>query len=490
MSEPPPSEDTGPDQLSSSDMSSLLNEQGAIHVHVGGTAIFAGEPPPYDEFLAHVGRRLELIPRFRRRVRWLPGRMLRAEWEDDPDFDLRRHVRHLAVPSPGGIAELRELVGQVMSEPLDQSRPLWQLYLIERCGGGGEEGGDWGFAAISKTHHALVDGVSAVDVGAIILDPDPDGTDLGLSGEEWAPRSQRSHQEVLADRVFDARRKLFGMPREAARRAFDVSSPQSALKTAQGFLDLARNSEAVRPTIINEEIGRDRRVAFAATTMAAMKEVAAAGGGGEATVNDAVLAVSTGALRRLFEHRGAEIPRDFSALVPMSIRKPGEELALGNRITTLMVPLPLAEPDAAERLRRIHETTSRLKRSEAGRAASLVIEASGWVPPTMSRVLGQVGSTAGAAADRTGVSRVVPQRIPWNLVISNVPGPPMPVYLLGRRLQSIHPFVPLSPQRRDLSIGVISYDGGLYFGFVGDRDRMSDLDDFAGFVDAELAAVT
>lgn len=173
----------------------------------------------------------------------------------------------------------------------------------------------------------------------------------------------------------------------------------------------------------------------------------------------------------------------------MSIRKPGEELALGNRITTLMVPLPLGEPDAGERLRRIHETTSRLKRSEAGRAASLVIEASGWVPPTMSRVLGQVGSTAGAAADRTGVSRVVPQRIPWNLVISNVPGPPMPVYLLGRRLQSIHPFVPLSPQRRDLSIGVISYDGGLFFGFVGDRDRMPDLDDFAGFVDAELAAV-
>ena len=114
MSEPP-SAGTGPDQLSSSDMSSLLNEQGAIHVHVGGTAIFTGEPPPYDEFLAHVGRRLELIPRFRRRVRWLPGRMMRAEWEDDPDFDLRRHVRHLAVPSPGGIAELRELVGQVVA---------------------------------------------------------------------------------------------------------------------------------------------------------------------------------------------------------------------------------------------------------------------------------------------------------------------------------------------------------------------------------------
>ena len=174
----------------------------------------------------------------------------------------------------------------------------------------------------------------------------------------------------------------------------------------------------------------------------------------------------------------------------MSIRKPGEELSLGNRITTLIVPLPLAEPDPAERLRLIHATTARLKASEAARAASLVIEASGWVPPTMSRVLGQVGSVGGAAAERTGVSRVVPSRIPWNLVISNVPGPPMPVYLLGRPLRSIHPFVPLSPQRRALSIGVISYDGGLYFGFVGDRDRMSDLDEFAADVGLEIEAVT
>ncbi len=468
----------GPDQLSSADMSSLLDERGPIHVHVGGTAVFAGHPPPFDELLEHVRRRLELIPRFRRRVRWLPGKILRAEWEDDPDFDLARHVRHVAIPAPGGDAELRDLVGRVMSEPLDQSRPLWQLYLVERCGAGAERG----FAAISKTHHALVDGVSAIDVGAVILDPDPEGTDLGPAAAEWTPKVRRT-EAVIADRILDARRRLFGIPREAARRALDLSTPQSALKTAQGFLDLARNSEPVRLTIVNEEVGRDRRVAFAATTLAALKAVAADHG---ATVNDVVLAVSTGALRRLFERRGAEIPREFSALVPMSIRKPGEELSLGNRITTLIVPLPLAEPDPGERLRRIHATTTRLKGSEAARAASLVIEASGWVPPTMSRVLGSIG----AAGSSTPVGRMVPQRLPWNLVISNVPGPPMPVYLLGRPLQSIHPFVPLSPQRRALAIGVISYDGGLYFGFVGDRDRMSDLDEFAGDVDAELIAVT
>jgi WS/DGAT/MGAT family acyltransferase len=462
-------------------MSSLMAERGPIHVHVGGTALFEGEPPDYERFIEHVAERLELIPRFRRRVRYLPGKVMRAEWEDDPQFDVRRHVRHIAVPAPGTDEQLRELVGQVMSEPLDQGRPLWQLYLIERCGDGGERG----FAAVSKTHHALVDGVSAVDVGAVILDPDPNGTDLGLAGAPWAPK-ERATREVFADRLEDASRKLLGLSRGAARRALDPRTPQaasqSAFRTAQGFLDLARNSDPVKPTFLNETIGRDRRVAFASTTLAEMKRIAAASSTG-ATVNDVVLAVSTGAFRELFLRRGEPVPTEFAALVPMSIRKPGEELSLGNRITTLMVPLPLAEPDPIARLRVIHRTTERLKGSEAARAASIVIDASGWVPPTMSRVLGSVGEALGP------VRGVVPQRLPWNLVISNVPGPPMPVYLLGRRLRSIHPFVALSPQRRALSIGVISYDGGLHFGLVGDRDVMADIDRLAGFIEDELEAL-
>ena len=459
-----------------------MAERGPIHVHVGGTAIFDGEPPELDRFIDHVSERLELIPRFRRRVRYLPGRVMRAEWEDDPQFDVRRHVRHVAVPSPGSDAQLRELVGQVMSEPLDQSRPLWQLYLIERCGPGAERG----FAAVSKTHHALVDGVSAVDVGAVILDPDPDGTDLGLSGADWAPRHHRGTSQVVADRLEGASRRLLGLSREAARRALDPSTPQAAsqaaLRTAQGFFDLARSSDPVRPTFLNEEIGRDRLVAFASTTLAELKRVAAESGIGP-TVNDVVLAVSAGALRRLFLAREERIPSEFAALVPMSIRKPGEDLALGNRITTLRVPLPLGEEDPVARLRSIHAATDRLKGSEAARAASIVIDASGWVPPTMSRVLGSVGDALAPVRD------VVPQRMPWNLVISNVPGPPLPLYLLGRRLRSIHPFVALSPQRRALSIGVISYDGGLHFGLVGDRDVLYDLDDLAGFVGDELAAL-
>ena len=242
--------------------------------------------------------------------------------------------------------------------------------------------------------------------------------------------------------------------------------------------ELARNSEPVKPTFINEEIGRDRRVAFAQGSLDAVR---AAGRRAGATVNDVVLSVSTGALRRLFEHRGVAVPQEFVALVPMSIRKPEEEGELGNRMTTLLVPLPLQETDPLARLQRLNETTARLKSSEGAKAASLIIEANGWVPPTVNRLLGQMNTALAP------VSRVMPQRLPWNLVISNVPGPPMPVYLLGQRLEAIHPFVALSPQRRALSIGVISYDGSLMFGLVGDRDRLADLDRMSGFIDEALA---
>lgn len=460
-----------PEPLSAADVASLHAEQGPIHVHVGGTAIFVGEPPPFDELLAHVERRLNLIPRFRQRVRHLPGRVGRPVWEDDADFDVRRHFRHSALPAPGTDEQLKELVGRIMSEPLDQGRPLWQMYLIEGLGGGR-------FAAISKTHHALVDGVAAVDVGGVILDPDPAGTDLGLPEEPWRPNRERT-DEALIRQVLSAQERLLGLSREGAKRVLaPAAATLDAGRTARGFLDLARNSDPVRPTFLNQEIGRDRRVAFA---KASLEEVKVAGSRDEGTVNDVVLSVATGALRRYFEHRGEPVPPQFVALVPMSIRKAGEEGELGNRMTTLLVPLPLAETDPRRRLRQVSADTRKLKRSAGARAASLIIEAQGWVPPTLSQVLGQMNAALSPVS-----SRVVPQRLAWNLVVSNVPGPPEPVYLLGRRLEAIHPFVALSPQKRALSIGVISYDGNLFFGLVGDRDVLPDLELLSEFIDAAL----
>jgi diacylglycerol O-acyltransferase len=453
------------ERLSPSDMSSLLAERGPIHVHVGATIVLEGEPPPFERLLEHVSARLSLVPRFRQRVTEIPLGLSNPVWSDDPGFDLRWHVRNSALPRPGEMAQLRELVGRVLSEPLDFARPLWQLYLVEGLDGDRH-------ALISKTHHALVDGVSAVDVGTILLDADPEGTEIEVAEERWDPDAPspellfvRSATERIRGPLRAARktaRSAVTMPRETAG---------GVIRTAEAFRDLAAGGPTVARTSLNVEIGPDRRVAFASTDLQALKDARGAGG---ATVNDVILSVATGALRRYLEGRGDPVPQRLVALVPMSVRRPEEQHDLGNRIATLLVPLPLAQGDPGRRLSEIHETTQRLKESEQARAASLVIEATGWAPPTINRVL----------------SGAMSRPLVFNLAISNVPGPQVPFYLLGRRVRDVYPFVPLSPQGHALSAGVVSYDGSVYFGLVGDRDVLADLDDLAACLETAIAEQT
>ncbi len=451
-----------PERLSASDMSSLLAERGPIHVNVGAALILEGDPPTLDELLAHVESRLALVPRFRQRVQATPLQITNPVWADDPGFDLEWHVRHVALPRPGSTDQLRELVGRVMSTPLDLERPLWQLYLLE----GLERGRH---AYISKTHHALVDGVSAVDVGTIMLDPNPEGTEMPIPEERWdpdVPSPELLFVRAATDRISTpmraARKAALGalsMPRETAGRV---------MRTAESFAGLAAGGPTAPRTFLNEDIGRDRRIAFVRTELDALKQARGETG---ATVNDVILAVATGGLRRLFERRGEAVPDQLVALVPMSIRRSDEHLELGNRIATLMVALPLSEPDPAERLRLVHAETTRVKESEQARAASLVIEATGWTPPTINRVLADV----------------ISRQLNWNLVVSNVPGPQMPFYLLGRRMVEVYPVVPLSPQQHALSIGVVSYDGGVFFGITADRNLFADIDEVAADLEAALA---
>ena len=451
-----------PERLSASDMSSLLAERGPIHVNVGAALILEGDPPTLDELLEHVESRLALVPRFRQRVQATPLQITNPVWADDPGFDLEWHVRHVALPRPGSTDQLRELVGRVMSTPLDLERPLWQLYLVE----GLERGRH---AYISKTHHALVDGVSAVDVGTIMLDPNPEGTEMPIPEERWDPDVPspellfvRAATERISTPMRAARKAALGalsMPRETAGRV---------MRTAESFAGLAAGGPTAPRTFLNEEIGRDRRVAFVRTELDALKQARGETG---ATVNDVILAVATGGLRRLFERRREAVPDQLVALVPMSIRRSDEHLELGNRIATLMVALPLSEPDPAERLRLVHAETTRVKESEQARAASLVIEATGWTPPTINRVLADV----------------ISRQLNWNLVVSNVPGPQMPFYLLGRRMVEVYPVVPLSPQQHALSIGVVSYDGGVFFGITADRNLFADIDEVAADLEAALA---
>jgi diacylglycerol O-acyltransferase len=449
------------DRLSASDVSSLLAERGPIHVNVGGTLILEGKPPAYEGLLEHVDSRLHLVPRFRQRVVDVPLGLSNPHWADDSRFDLRWHVRHQALPSPGSMAQLRELVGHLMSEPLDFTRPLWQLFLIE-----GLEGKR--HAVLSKTHHALVDGLAALDVGTIILDPNPEGTEIPVPEEPWDPDEPspemlfvRAATERIRNPLRRARKAAVGaltMPTGTAKRVF---------RTAEGFTSLARNAPSAPRSPLNVEIGRDRRVAYLRTDLQRLKD---ARGDDGATVNDVVLSVVAGGLGRFLAGRGDEVPERLIALVPVSIRRPDEELELGNRITTILVPLPLWIDDPAERLEAIRRETERLKQSEGARAASLIIEATGWTPPTVNRV----------------ISDVMARPLTWNLVVSNVPGPQMPFYLLGKRMLEVYPFVPLSPQNHAVSIGLLSYDGGVFFGLAGDRDVLADLDDLAAALEASL----
>ena len=449
-------------------MSSLLAERGAIHVNVGGVIIVQGRAPDFDRLLAHIDRRLDLVPRFRQRVTAIPLGIKNPVWGDDPDFDLRRHVRRAGLPSPGTVAELRELVGQVMSVPLDMEHPLWQLYLIEGLRGGHH-------ALISKSHHALVDGLSAVDVGTILLDATPEVAEPPV-GKRWQPR-EVSRGELFAGAASEWVRQPMGAVGRAARSA--VTTPartaNRAMKTAEAASSLAAGGPKCPPSPLNVPIGRDRRVAWLRSDLGQIK---AARGETEATVNDVILAVAAGGLRRRFKARRTKLPEHLVALVPVSIRRPGEEEELGNRISTIFVRLPIRERSPRRRLRQIREETARLKQSAAVEAASLMIRATGWAPPTVNRL----------------ISDAMARPLVFNLVVSNVPGPQQPLYLLGRKLREIYPYVPLSPQNHAVSIGVISYNGGVFFGLVGDHDEMRDVDELASDMEAalveQLAAVS
>ncbi len=450
------------ERLSASDMSSLLAERGPIHVHVGATIVVEGEPPDFERLLEHVDTRLGLVPRFRQRVTKVALNLSNPVWTDDPRFDLRWHVRRAALPAPGGEAELRELAARIMSEPLDFTRPLWQLYLVEGLAGGRH-------AYVNKTHHALVDGVAAVDVGTVILDPTPEGIEIEIPAE--APEPDEPSPEMLFVRAASERiRNPLRAARKAAHGAITMprSTATRVMRTAESFAQLAASGPTAPRTSLNVEIGRDRRLAY---VDARLDQLKAARGEGGATVNDVILSVAAGGLRRFLERREPEVPDQIVALVPMSVRRPDEELELGNRIATLLVALPIGEPDARTRLERVHAETARLKASEQARAASLIIEATGWTPPTINRVLADV----------------ISRPLSWNLVVSNVPGPQVPFYLLGRRIEAIYPFVPLSPQNHALSIGVLSYDGGVFFGLAADRDAVADLDQLAADLEAALA---
>ena len=432
-------------ELSPVDRSSLAAEQGPVNMAVGGLLLFEdGDGLCYERVLERVQARLHLVPRYRQRLHSTAAGLANPVWIDDDGFDLGWHVRRAALPAPGGDEALAELVGRELSRRLDRSRPLWEMTVIEGVGGGRA-------ALLAKMHHALVDGVAAVDIGTVLLDPSPEPLDIPAPDEPWEPRSydRARHLTRLAATPFVRAQKLL---LESATRALAPDPRRAAgdLKSATELLvQLARTRPSAPMTPLNAGQGPNRRFALQRAPLADLKAAGRAQGG---TVNDALLAAVAGMLRRYLAAAGEPVDRSLVALVPVSVRRGDEDG--GNHISTVLVDLPVAEPDPAARIAAIHATMSEIKESAAVRAGSLLVGASGWAPPLVSSTL----------ARATGGMRA------FNVVVANVPGPQQPFWLNGCRLLAIHPAVPLNPATQGLSIGIISYDGAVCFGLLADRD--------------------
>jgi diacylglycerol O-acyltransferase / wax synthase len=439
-----------PDRLTGLDSSFLHLERGAAHMHVASVSLFEGPAPGYDEFRDHIESRLHLVPRFRQKLRFVPLAQGRPVWVDDPHLNLAYHVRHTALPSPGSEAQLRTLAARIFSQRLDRSKPLWELWLVD-----GIE--DRRFAIVGKSHHALVDGVSGIDITTVLFDPERDST-LPTEPEPWAPAPEPGSTHLLADALIERATS----PTEMARAARSlVRAPRQALATVGEAVaaagSFARAGASAPGSPLNVPIGPYRRFAWVQADLAGIKRVKDQVGG---TVNDVVLAAVAGAVGRFLRSRGHSTRElELRAMVPISVRTADERGALGNRVSSFMAPLPVWSEDPLERLRVMSSTMGDLKQSRQAVGATLLTQLTDFAPPT---ILGQA-------------ARLQPAQRFFNLVVTNIPGPQFPLYLMGRELEAIFPMVPLA-KRQAVCFGIFSYNGQVNFGLVGDYDAMPDLD--------------
>jgi diacylglycerol O-acyltransferase / wax synthase len=456
---------SNPDRLSGLDASFLALEDRGAHMHVGSVLLFGGEAPAYEDFIAQLERRLALVPRYRQKLAFPPLVQSRPVWVDDPHFNPRYHIRHTALPAPAGEPELRRLAGRVFAQRLDRTKPLWELWLVDRVG-------DGRFALISKTHHALVDGVSGVDLATVLFDLDPDPP-VPPPADPWIPRPEPTRAMLLADALAERAAAPVDLARVAVGAIRRPKDAAAAGATAVGGLAaLTQAGLGGAPSSpLNVRIGPHRRFAWVDGDLAVFKAIKNALGG---TVNDVVLAVVAGALRTHFLAHHHDTDTELKAMVPISVRAESERGALGNKVSAMYAPLPIGLADPIARYRAIHEAMGDLKASGQAVGAEVLTSLAGFAPPT---ILAQ-------AARLQTVQRL------FNLTVTNVPGPQFTLYLMGRPLLRLYPMVPLI-ENAALGIAIMSYDGRIDFGLQGDYDALPDLDDLAAALEgaiAELAA--
>jgi diacylglycerol O-acyltransferase len=451
------------DRLTGLDASFLHLEDSASHMHVAGVMIFEGPPPRYEDLLEAIERRLGLVPRYRQRLAFVPLGQGRPRWVDDPHLNLRYHVRSTALPSPGTEDQLQELAGRVFAQQLDRDKPLWEIWLVD-----GLEGDR--FAMLSKTHHALVDGISGVDIMSVLFDTSRDPAAPTDTGDRWLPRPLPSPVQLLGEALVERAT----VPGELARSVRAVL--RGPRRVAESVRDAAVGVGAMAwaglnpapPTPYNRSIGPHRRFTWVRANLEDVKAIKNELGG---TVNDVVLATIAGALGRHLRRRGQNTDGlELKAMVPVSVRADVERGALGNRVAAMMAPLPVWCQDPVARLDIVREELKGLKSGGQAVGAQLLTELSGFAPTT---VMAQA-------------SRVMARQRFFNLVITNVPGPQIPLYLAGRKLVDPFPMVPLA-KNQALGVALLSYAGRINFGLVGDYDLMWDLDEFAEDVHQSLS---
>ncbi len=450
------------ERLSGLDATFLYVEDRAAHMHVGALAVFDGRPPDHGELLALIASKLDRVPRYRQRLAFVPLDLGRPVWIDDDRFDLGHHVRRRELTPPGGEEQLEELAGRLFGQQLDRERPPWELWVLEGLA-------DGRFAVLAKTHHCMVDGVAGADLATVLLDVEPDAT-APPEAPPWTPRAGPDRATLLTASIADQ----LGHPLALLRGAFEPSSTagRTLRELAAGVVPLLGLSRLGRApaSSLNGPLGPRRCWATASLDLAAVKAVRAALGG---TVNDVLLAAVAAALRELLRSRGEEPYADLRVMVPVSARGPGGRGAPGNRLTAIFCDLPVGEPDPARRLARVSRETRKLK--EGGQALGAL---------TWTR-LGDLAPPWLLAR----VARYQAAHRYMNLVVTNVPGPQYPLYLLGRKMVGWYPLVPLAPGQT-VGVAVQSYDGKMGVGLVGDARRARDLHVLARAIPDALAELT
>ncbi|MDX6697693.1 MAG: diacylglycerol O-acyltransferase / wax synthase [Solirubrobacteraceae bacterium] len=440
------------DRLTATDASFLANEGRSSHMHVGGITTFEGPPPTYADFMDQISARLHLVPRYRQKLYVPPLEAGRQVWADDPTFNLEYHVRHTALPEPGDEHQLLLLAARIFSQGLDRSKPLWETWFVE-----GLEGNR--FALISKTHHALIDGIAGVDLATVLFDLSPVPPELPDDAEAWEPEPE----PATADLVAAGLRGLVRSGTEVTTRALRAAThPDTTLRrvreAVEGVGEIVWAGLNPAPeTPLNVEIGPHRRLAVVRNDLEDYKRIKDALGG---TVNDVVLTIVSGALRRWLHSRGVRTEgMELRGLVPVSIRGEDERGQLGNRIAAMRGPLPVYIADPVARLRFVKQSMDGLKESKQALGAEVIAGVNNFAPPTIL-----------AQASRINFSTRL-----FNLIVTNVPGPQFPLYVLGRELQDLFP-VAFLPEKHALAVAIMSYNGKLNFGLLADYDAVPDLD--------------